>query len=117
MQQAEINLLVALAGLIIAITPALVAVVYAQSKRLDSQGAKISGLQDGGVEAKIDAKLREYSLIRPTQEAVPAPVPVPISLPITKPAPPDPAPAPPISDPAPPLVHADTLPITEGKDE
>ena len=31
MQQAEINLIVALAGLIIAITPALVAIVYAQS--------------------------------------------------------------------------------------
>ena len=116
MLQAEINLLVALAGLIIAITPALVAVVYAQSKRLDSQGAKISGLQDGGVEAKIDAKLREYSLIRPTQEAVPAPVPVPISLPITNAAAPITNAAAPITA-APPLVHADTLPITEVKDE
>ena len=77
MLQAEINFITALTGLLIAITPALATIVYNQSKRLDSQGAKINSLQDGGVEAKIDAKLREYNLIRPTQEAVSAPTPIP----------------------------------------
>ena len=77
MLQAEINLMTALAGLIIAITPALVAIVYNQSKRLDSQGAKINSLQDGGVEAKIDAKLREYNLIKSPHEVISTPAPIP----------------------------------------
>lgn len=81
MQQAEINLITAIAGLIIAITPALVAIVYNQSKRLDSQAQKINSLQDGGVEKKIDAKLREYSLITPVNIAAPGPGPVPIPSP------------------------------------
>lgn len=79
MQQAEINFITALAGLIIAITPALVAVVYAQSKRLDSQGKKISDLQDGGVEKKIDAKLREHGLLTPLTLTQPDVLPVSVS--------------------------------------
>lgn len=71
MNMAEQNLVTALAALVIAITPALVATCYSLSKRLDKQGQKIGTIMNGGGDAKIDARLREQGLLKPLSDPVP----------------------------------------------